>query len=538
VDEARLALNIAARSFRGLGLPLDYDQTAPLLYLWATKLVTVLGGSNEYAMRAIPFVAGLAMLPLTYALARRLVNERAALLATGIAAVSPLYLQYVRQVKPYTLDGLAALVLLWLALDLMDRPTRQRPWRRLVIVGAVAIWTSIIAVFILAGLLVVLWFAHGIERPRRDRLAVAGAVWAVSFLPAYMVVYHPASQNPYLQEFWRGSMLTLWDPGVIGRGWQATREFIWQIFGGGSTEPPLAPVDRLLVDSVVVVMASLAAVGVRFTAQRASPARAALLLAPLAAAVAASLIGKYPIAGRIMLFAAPGFVIGVAAGATRLVESAAAGRRRVAVMTLAWFGLVGLSLPLGVTLALHPLAFEHLRPAVAELARRSHWREPIYVNAAALPAWTFYTTNWTSPDRPRLARMARLGSLGGPAFENGPPRKRAVRPNEGQGLAFPIRDAAEIIGLYVGAQWRSGVGAVQDAADSGWVTAEAARVRAAADSAGAVWVLFIRPLGLHRHLYAAMRMCVTDAFTDRGAFLARFVPRRAERRDCVESPVP
>jgi 4-amino-4-deoxy-L-arabinose transferase-like glycosyltransferase len=58
LDEARVALNVASRSFAGLAQPLDYDQTAPVLFLWIAKAATLLGGVNEYSMRALPFVAG------------------------------------------------------------------------------------------------------------------------------------------------------------------------------------------------------------------------------------------------------------------------------------------------------------------------------------------------------------------------------------------------------------------------------------------------------------------------------------------------
>lgn len=58
LDEARVALNVASRSFAGLAQPLDYDQTAPVLFLWMAKAATLLGGVNEYSMRVLPFVAG------------------------------------------------------------------------------------------------------------------------------------------------------------------------------------------------------------------------------------------------------------------------------------------------------------------------------------------------------------------------------------------------------------------------------------------------------------------------------------------------
>ena len=66
LDEAMLSLNIAARSFVQLARPLDYDQSAPLAYLWLERLVVNIGGVNEPSLRALPFVAGLALVPLVW----------------------------------------------------------------------------------------------------------------------------------------------------------------------------------------------------------------------------------------------------------------------------------------------------------------------------------------------------------------------------------------------------------------------------------------------------------------------------------------
>ena len=38
LDEARLAVNVASRSFLGLLQPLDLDQSAPPLFLWGERL--------------------------------------------------------------------------------------------------------------------------------------------------------------------------------------------------------------------------------------------------------------------------------------------------------------------------------------------------------------------------------------------------------------------------------------------------------------------------------------------------------------------
>ncbi len=535
LDEARLALNIASRDFAGLALPLDHDQTAPLLFLWGAKALTLLFGTNEFAMRAIPFAAGIAMLPLTYLVARRVAGNRAAVLAAGIAAVSPLYLQYVRQVKPYTLDGMTALILAWLTLAWMDAPRSRQAFLRLMLAGVLAVWLSAPAALVLAGAAAVLWFAPAGERPDRHRVLLAAVAWAASFLPTYVWIYRPAAQNPYMQEFWHGSLLRLWEPGLAARSWQAVREFAWQIFGGGSTEPPLEVVDQLAIDGVVIAVLLLSAAGIRHAARHTGAARALLLVAPLGCAVAASSVGAYPIAGRIMLFAAPGVIIAVAAGAISVVDRLVPAWRMPA-LAVAVLSLLGLSLPLGFTLATNPLAFEHMRLAVAEYRKRAGFREPVYVFAAALPAWTFYTTDWSSPNHARLARVARLASYGGPAFENAPPRTRPVLPSDSAGLTFPLLGTREVIGTFAGAQWRSGVGNVQFHPDTNWATVEASRIAAAGSTSGAVWMVVVRTLGLERQLFAGMQMCVDHVYRKRGVLLARFVPRARADATCLSEP--
>src|SRR5919106_3976143 len=61
IDEAMLALSIGTRSLSGLLRPLDYAQTAPILFLWAERLVATAAGMSEVSLRAIPFLAGLAV---------------------------------------------------------------------------------------------------------------------------------------------------------------------------------------------------------------------------------------------------------------------------------------------------------------------------------------------------------------------------------------------------------------------------------------------------------------------------------------------
>src|SRR5512145_1703935 len=116
-DEANLALNIVDRPLGRLLGPLDYRQMAPPGWLLLQKAaVTVLGG-GEHALRLVPLLGGLAALPLTWLVARRVLRPGLGpALALGLVATAVPLIFFAAQVKPYATDTAAALGLLALAI--------------------------------------------------------------------------------------------------------------------------------------------------------------------------------------------------------------------------------------------------------------------------------------------------------------------------------------------------------------------------------------------------------------------------------------
>src|SRR3954449_13012584 len=58
-DECFLAVNFIRRGYHDLLQPLDNGQIAPLLYLWAERLVIDLTGFSEWSLRLFPLFCGL-----------------------------------------------------------------------------------------------------------------------------------------------------------------------------------------------------------------------------------------------------------------------------------------------------------------------------------------------------------------------------------------------------------------------------------------------------------------------------------------------
>jgi hypothetical protein len=320
-----------------------------------------------------------------------------------------------------------------------------------------------------------------------------------------------------MRQFWQGSLLTVWDPGVMTRAWQGVREVVWGLFVGGTTEPPLSWPENLMASIAAVALLLVASLGARGVRRSAGWDGLLLTVGPLLAGIAASLIGGYPVAARVMTYAGASLALLVAAGCVAIT-----GSMRHSALVLVSACVLAPPVPRDLALAVRPNALENLRSAVREFKRRAPPGAPIYVFAAALPAWTFYTTDWTAPDTARLARMARLGSSGGPAFENAPPRGRAMR-DEGDSLVFRYRGWVEIIGLFHGAQWRSASGPIQDHADTNWTENEARRIRAAARPEA--WVLMAHSHALERFLVPAVEARggrIEDSYQTAGVRLWRF----------------
>jgi 4-amino-4-deoxy-L-arabinose transferase-like glycosyltransferase len=334
LDEARIALNVGSRSWGGLLRPLDYDQTAPPLFLWLEKLAISVGGANELALRAPPLLAGVLSVTLLYWLARRVLDERGAAIAAAVGALSPLLLEYSNEVKPYAFDLLTALVLLHLGLRWSDRPASlKRAWV-MAAAGVISMALSTPAVFVLAGIGLALWWAPESVRPPRHRLAAAIGVGAATFGAIYVAIYRPAALNPYMQQYWETSMLRLGHPQWLGHAWALVRDVVWQTFSGPASA--VSPAERWLVQLGAAFALACCAVGLVLLAKQGERRLVIMLLVPAALAVIGAMLGAYPIAARLLLFTVPSLIIPLVVALSNLpVRIAGDGRR-------AFGGLLGL----------------------------------------------------------------------------------------------------------------------------------------------------------------------------------------------------
>lgn len=502
VDEAMLALNLGARSFAGLLRPLAFEQTAPPLFLWAERVAVLLGGVHERALRALPLAAGLLLPWLVWRLARRVAGTGPALTAAAFAALSPILVQYSVTAKPYLTDAVITALLAGWTLDVIDRPADRGAWWRLAAAGLVSLAASTPAVFVLAGAGGALLAAPAVRRAPGAawRIAVGGAVWLAGFAALYFGILRAEATSPYMQWFWEAKFVA--QPGV------PVARHLWDVLNRLPVEPFVGA--RALAPTLVLLWG--AAVWGAWRIARRGRAAAPAVLVPVAAVLVASVLRRYPISPRVMLFAAPLFfllfAVAIEDAAERWPAGLGAGARR-AIVALWLVALAGIALN---TRWWGP----DLRPLVREFARRAGPAEPVWVYAGAIPAWTAYTTDWDRPDTAALDLVFATGGAHGAAFHNAPSRGRAVADTEGADLHVRTAGREELLGLAPGMRWREGFGWSADRPDSGWAGREAARIRAAADSTAWLVVAHSYPTATGP-LFAALEAAGARTVSERAA---------------------
>jgi 4-amino-4-deoxy-L-arabinose transferase-like glycosyltransferase len=377
-DEAALALNVIHRSFAGLFQPLDYYQGAAVGFLMFQKLAFTLFGGGEMSMRLWPVIASVLAVPLFYLLCRGILSRRAAVFALAFFALAADKSYYWADCKQYSTDCFLAILLMFLAVRALKFQADSLAADRnrilaLGIVGALAIWFSHPAIFVLAGIGVAAAIQWLQDKPHRQTANVffLAAVWVASFFLNYWFHLRNLTHNDYLQHYWSDIAGAFAPPPVsLGDLTWYKRNFL-DLFREFSIEFQGLAALVFIVGAIEV-----------WRVGRQLPA---LLLTPLAAALVASGLHQYPFEWRLLLFAMPSITMIVAAG----LDFPWKGELRVV-------GVVALCLllisPINKTInTLHnPPSYCDMRPALEFVAAHYQRGDVFYLNDSAECDFAYY----------------------------------------------------------------------------------------------------------------------------------------------------
>ncbi|MEM8991792.1 MAG: hypothetical protein AAF882_17015 [Pseudomonadota bacterium] len=375
LDELYLAPNVLDRGFVELASPLINQQVAPLGFLAASKLATLLPVDAEIGLRLFPFLAEASGVALFLALMLRAGASRTAAVI-GLACVCLLnpFVRHGPEFKQYGTEFFVTVLAALIALTVLQRPTLGRRIG-LAAAGALACLLSLTAPFALATGGILLFFN---DLRARDWAATAGtaatgALWIGVFALGAMAILNTGTQDEMQGTFWSWAFLPL-PPSPYTVEWLIRRLFDLFRETSGFHD----------VGGLAVLFAAL---GMAVFWRDRRWVVLALLLGPLAFAFFASAAQLYPFHGRLLHFATPGLVALVAVGTAALAERLASGRGRAAVTVLLALLLVVPGARATVENAARttpPFEREGVERVIAQVLRQREAGDLIYLHAKAV----------------------------------------------------------------------------------------------------------------------------------------------------------
>lgn len=294
MDECAICMNIFGRSLQGLSKTLDYDQAAPLGYLYFQKLFFHFFGMTDRTTRVLSFCFGLLTLPLALIAFRRVFplsrSALALVLSFGLICLNRALASYSGISKQYTLECCATLALLYVFYGpLARRNFSESKW--LLILSPVLVWLSFGSVFVLAGFGTALLC---VTLRSRDKHAWRLTIWflisaAVNFATFFCFSARGAMANQRLASMWSEAYMPLWPP-------SHTLAWLWNA---------LAALGELIIHMRLSYLVPIALLATCVSAVRQRSWFWIGCLASVSACIAASALKKYPFYGRLALFLLP-----------------------------------------------------------------------------------------------------------------------------------------------------------------------------------------------------------------------------------------
>jgi mannosyltransferase len=158
-------------SLTGMLHTIPRTESTPPLYYALAWLWTRVFGYSELGLRSLSAVAGIATIPVAWAIARRLSGPRAAAIAGLLLAVSPLMVWFSQEARSYALATLLSTISVLCVVGWQQE--RRGAWLiGWAVSAALGLATHYFVAFVVAPELVLLWW----RAPRTDRRLTAASV--------------------------------------------------------------------------------------------------------------------------------------------------------------------------------------------------------------------------------------------------------------------------------------------------------------------------------------------------------------------------
>ncbi|WP_316839581.1 ArnT family glycosyltransferase [Pedobacter gandavensis] len=203
MDEVYLSSSLLRMDYLDLAMqPLDYQQKAPIGFLWTVRFFVEIFGPTEQALRLFSLICGILSLFLFIPICRYFTNEKGAVVCLGILAfASPLVFHAV-EVKQYQTEMFTTLLILYSYIKYQQKSTYPDllVWG---LIGALVLWFSYAAIFVLAGIATGLSFYRIIKKdwPMFFRQCIPFLIWFLSFGINYLYFTHRHAESRWIVDW-------------------------------------------------------------------------------------------------------------------------------------------------------------------------------------------------------------------------------------------------------------------------------------------------------------------------------------------------
>lgn len=282
LDEILLAFNVIYKNYIGLFYPLRYDQAAPFLFLFLTKLIISHFGVNELAFRLLPFLSSLMSIAAFYFLCvKTLERFWVRVLSLLLFCINFQLLFYTQAFKQYSSDVLIAILILLIALSINSEKIK---WPKVLILGilsSLAFCFSFTALFVIIGVSLV----YLIYKKEIKNTLIFLLPNFLTLILYFLITLNVFKGNNMLNEYWVNGY-RIFSPAL----YHINFDFIFTFY----KYPIICLI--LLITGIIL-------------SYKSDKFKALILTCPLIITLLAGLFKIYPFERRLILFLIPIFLI-------------------------------------------------------------------------------------------------------------------------------------------------------------------------------------------------------------------------------------
>lgn len=293
LDEAMLAYSFSKRSLFTLTSGIfEWDQSAPVLYLYLVKLLTLVFGNTEFVLRSFSIFSYVLVLFLSWFAAKRLFRIKYPILVSAFLANMNFLLQYSNMFKQYLSECIWVLLVLVVYYLYKEKGLA---WWKMALADMIFLWGANPACFFIGGILLYEFLAGVFTK---EKMAVRNSILTGvgvggSFLCYYFYWLRGTAQSATMQSYWENADFPLIPKSIADL--KMAQSMIYEIFITFREA-------RIFITALVVAALLL---GIFWERNR----YCRVIALGFLVALFASSIHMFPIADRLWCFSFPLFTI-------------------------------------------------------------------------------------------------------------------------------------------------------------------------------------------------------------------------------------